>query len=63
MKCRKHNVKKDVDLGGIMFCRKCLEESKFNKKNKGKNDATNIYGSRSLRFYVYGCVYDDMGDV
>lgn len=24
MKCRKHKIKKTVDLGGVMFCKKCL---------------------------------------
>ena len=25
-KCKKHKIKKEVDIGGVMFCEKCLEE-------------------------------------
>jgi translation elongation factor EF-Ts len=25
-KCKKHKINKTVDLGGVMFCKKCLEE-------------------------------------
>lgn len=26
LKCTKHNIIKDEDLGGVMFCSKCLDE-------------------------------------
>ena len=37
-KCKKHKIKMMVDLGGVMFCKKCLKEGAKRFENKyGKN--------------------------
>jgi hypothetical protein len=41
--CKKHELKKNVDLGGVMFCKKCLEEGikRYEEGGFFKKDAKN----------------------
>jgi len=39
-KIKKHNIEEKLDLGGVYFCEKCIDEGakRINKKMKGGNE-------------------------